>query len=153
MKLDMGRAWNEATALVFANKDVVGIVAGVFFFLPYLALSLLMPDAAQPEFDPQNTEAALDALSTLYAENWWAFLLTSVLQMVGMLALFALLTDRARPTVGEALKRGTFGFPSYLATQVLAAIGIGLIVGLLAAISPLLILVVAALIGGASDRH
>ncbi|NVE94864.1 hypothetical protein [Altererythrobacter lutimaris] len=141
MKLDLGRAWNDATALLSANKDVIGIVAGVFFFLPYLALSLLMPEAAQPQINnPEDIDAVMEALGAIYAENWWIFVLTSVLQMIGMLALFALLTDRARPTVGEALKRGTTGFPSYLAAQILVAVAIGFVGGLLAVISPFLII-------------
>lgn len=140
MKLDLGRAWNDATALMSANKDVISIVAGVFFFLPYLALSLLMPEVAQPQIDAGNTEALPEALIALYAENWWVFLITSILQMIGMLALFALLTDRARPTVGEALKRGAKGFPSYFVAQMLAVLALGLVGGLLAVISPLLII-------------
>ena len=139
MKLDLGRAWNDATALISANKDVIAIVAGVFFFLPYLALSLLMPEVAQPQINnPEDTEAVLEALSALYADNWWVFVLTSVLQMIGMLALFALLTDAGRPTVGEALKRGTFGFPTYLAAQILSGLAIGAILVLLALITPIL---------------
>ena len=45
MKLDMNRAWTDALSLIQANLGVVAIVAGVFFFLPYLAFMLLMPDA------------------------------------------------------------------------------------------------------------
>ena len=32
MKFDMSAAWNEATRLMAANRDVLLIVAGVFFF-------------------------------------------------------------------------------------------------------------------------
>lgn len=146
MKLDMGRAWNEATALISTNKDVIGIVAGVFFFLPYLAITLLMPEVAQPQVDPENFEAAMEAIQAVYAQNWWVLLLSFVLQMVGMLALFALLTDKARPTVGEALKRGTIGFPSYLAAQLIAAIVIGALVALIVVISPFLLFIAIPLI-------
>lgn len=143
MKLDLGRAWNDATALVSANMNVIGIVAGVFFFLPYLAISMLMPDLAQPQVDAQDPDAIMEAMFALYRDNWWVFVLTSVLQMVGMLALFAMLTDRGRPTVGEALKRGTIGFPTYLIAQILAGLAIGLLVVLLALITPVLAIIAA----------
>ena len=41
MKFDMSAAWNEATRLMAANRDVLLIVAGVFFFLPYVAFMLI----------------------------------------------------------------------------------------------------------------
>ena len=47
MKLDMGRAWSDAIALLRGNQQVILIVAGVFFFLPNLALALLMPRSGQ----------------------------------------------------------------------------------------------------------
>ena len=59
-KLDMGRAWNEAVALISANRDMVLIVAGVFFLLPNLMLSMLAPGAAQPPTMPEGTEANMD---------------------------------------------------------------------------------------------
>lgn len=130
MKLDMGRAWNEATALISSNKQVVTIVAGVFFFLPYLAVALLLPEATPPQVDPGDSEAALEAMTALYADYWWAFLLIAVAQGVGVLALFALLTDRARPTVSEALSRGVKGFLPYLAAQILMVLGFTLVLGI-----------------------
>lgn len=132
MKFDMGRAWSDAVALLSANRQVVLVVAGAFFFLPYLALMLLLPDsaaelqAAQRESgDPQ---VALQALSTFYGQIWWALLLVGVLQGIGMLGLMALLTDRARPTVGEALMIGAKFFLPYLGAQILMGIGAVLIV-------------------------
>lgn len=123
MKLDMGQAWNRATELVSANKDVVGIVAGVFFFLPLFALSVLVPESTSPPAaDPEDFDAVMAALAAVYQTYWWAFLLIMALQMVGTLALYALLTDRARPTVGEALARGAKGFPSFIAASLLSGI-------------------------------
>lgn len=152
MKLDMGAAWNSAVAMLAANRDVVAIVAGVFFFLPYLALILLLPAAVEPRVDgnPEDFEAIRKAIGAMYADNWWALLLLSILQGIGALALLALLTDRARPTVGEALQRGAVGFAPYLVSQITAALGIGLVLGIpiagaIAAGSPALIFVVGSL--------
>lgn len=126
MKLDMGAAWNTATALIDRNRDVVLVIAGVFFFLPSFAASLALPQAdalaaAAPGGDPQ---ALMNAMMGFYADYWWALLLSFVAQGVGTLALLTLLTDRARPTVGEAIKRGALSFPSYFVTNILAAFAV-----------------------------
>ena len=55
MKLDMNRAWTEALSLIQANIGVVATVAGVFFFLPYLAFALLMPETANFAVEPNPT--------------------------------------------------------------------------------------------------
>ncbi|ALE17345.1 hypothetical protein AMC99_02059 [Altererythrobacter epoxidivorans] len=130
MKLDMGRAWNSATAMLAANKSMIAVVAGVFFFLPYLALSLLLPQtmaAAQPGDDPEQILAALTAM---YSTYWWAFLLVSVAQIIGMLAILVLMSDRSRPTVGEALSRGAKGFLPYFLSQMLAIFGLMVVLGI-----------------------
>ena len=129
MKLDMGEAWNTATAMVGANRDVLLILAGVFFFLPYLALTLLIPETAQTAQPGADPEAVMEALSAVYADNWWAFLLVTVMAGIGMLALYVLLTDKARPTVGEALKRGAIGLIPYLLSQLLFILVVALVVG------------------------
>jgi hypothetical protein len=58
----------------------------------------------------------------------------AVLQLIGTLAMLTILTDKARPTVGEAIRIGAISTPSYFAAQFLFAIGIGLVGGLLLAI-------------------
>ncbi len=132
MKLNMTAAWNSAVTMLNANRSVVTIIGGVFFFLPYLALILLLPGAIEPQVqaDPPNLEALVQAIRTMYAENWWAILLMSIVQGIGGLALLALLTDKARPTVGEALQRGAIGLVPYLVAQLVAAVSIGLAIGI-----------------------
>lgn len=127
MKLEMNRAWSQATSLIGANKDVVLIVAGVFFFVPYLALMIAMPDAAAMGADPTNTEAMFEQLGAAYADLWWALLLVTLLQAVGMLGLMALLTDHRRPTLGEALKIGARKTLSYIGAYLLFAVVAGLL--------------------------
>lgn len=131
MKFDMGQAWTTATSLIGKNKDVILVVAGVFFFLPYLASALLMPEAMAPQAaNPEDMQAMMDAVMQTYADYWWVMLIIFVMQGIGTLALLVLLTDRARPTLGDALKRGATAFPSYFVTNILAAIAIVLIVAL-----------------------
>ena len=130
MKLEMNRAWGQAMALIGANKDVVFVVAGVFFFLPYMVFLLAMPEMAALG-DPATADAAFEQLGAFYADAWWAMLLISVLQGIGMLGLLALLTDHRRPTVGEALKIGASKILSYLAAYILLAIVAGMVAVLL----------------------
>ncbi|MEM8724984.1 MAG: hypothetical protein AAGE86_05610 [Pseudomonadota bacterium] len=138
MQLNMGQAWNEATTLLSANRDTILAVAGLFFFLPYFALALFAPEAinptpveAPPGTDPEVAmNAAFAALQQQYADNWPFFLILLLAQFVGTLSLLTLLTDRSRPTVGEALKRGLKGTPSYLLSQILVALFAGIAVGL-----------------------
>lgn len=130
MKLEMNRAWSHAIALIGANKDVVFVVAGVFFFLPYLVFLLAMPDAPAMG-DPADADVALEQLGAFYADAWWGMLLISIFQGVGMLGLLALLTDHRRPTVGEALKIGAGKILPYLASYILLAMAAGAIAVLL----------------------
>lgn len=133
MKLDMGRAWNDAMSLLRGNQQVVLIVAGVFFFLPNLALLLLMPEtmvgaaesrvAGEPDMD-----AALQAMTTVYGQIWWQILLVSLLSAIGMLGLLSLLTDHNRPTVGEALKAGIIYLLPYIGAQLLIGLAVGLLI-------------------------
>ena len=48
-KLDTNAAWKEASAIVSANREVLLALAGVFFMLPSLALSVI---AGEPEVVP-----------------------------------------------------------------------------------------------------
>lgn len=140
MKFDMGAAWNTATALIGRNRNVIAIVAGVFFFLPYFAISIFLPTAVTP--DPSaaaDIEAMVAAMAEIYADNWWAILPVFITQGIGTLALLKLLTDRARPTVGEALKTGAIAFPSYFVANILSVIAIGTAVAIPVVIFPLLV--------------
>ncbi|KPM21629.1 glycerophosphoryl diester phosphodiesterase membrane domain-containing protein [Citromicrobium bathyomarinum] len=133
MKLDMNRAWTEALSLIQANIGVVATVAGVFFFLPYLAFALLMPETANfaVEPNPDDPTAAFDQVMALYADIWWIMLLLIVAQTVGTLALLALLRADNRPTVGQAITVGAIGFLTSIAATIILYIGVGVIGGVL----------------------
>jgi len=146
-KLDMGRAWSEASALLGANRDTIGAIAGLFFFLPSFAAALFVPELVNPEparAASNNPQAVLDAalgqMRAIYADNWPLFLAISLAGLVGSLAILALLSDRGRPTVREALATAAKRLPSYLAAQIisalLAGLAVGLPLGLVAAFAP-----------------
>lgn len=136
-KLDMGKAWTQATGLIGANRDTISAIAGLFFFLPTLALALFAPELANPEpagspnADPQAAmQAMVDQMTQAYADNWILFAATTLAQFIGSLSLLALLTDRARPTVRDALASGLGSLPSYLGAQLLSALGVALAIGI-----------------------
>lgn len=131
MKFDMSAAWNEALRLISANRQVITIVAGVFFFLPYLAFMLLFMnqmnalEAAQASNPDPDAMGA--AMMTFYGDVWWVILLFMVIQGIGMLGLLTLLTDRSRPTVGAALASGARLFIPYFGAQLLMGVVFGLL--------------------------
>ncbi|WP_370178827.1 hypothetical protein [Alteriqipengyuania sp.] len=137
MKLDMNRAWTEALSLIQGNFGVVAAVAGVFFFLPYLAFALLMPEANNFAIDSNSEDpsAAFDQIMAFYGEIWWIMLLLMVAQTVGTLALLALLRADNRPTVGQAIAVGAIGFLTSIAATLLFYIGFGIIGGIVMGIA------------------
>jgi hypothetical protein len=134
MKLEMNRAWNDAVRLLNKSRDVILVVAGVFFFLPYFAFILIGPDpmAGANPAQPLAAEETFARLSHYYSQVWWAFLLVALLQALGMLGLLALLTDRRRPTVAEALKIGAMKVLPYIAAYLLLGMAMAVAVLLLA---------------------
>lgn len=104
MSFDSNRAWREATASVSANREVLLAVAGVFFVLPGFASVLFLSDFQADMLANLGNPAATDRIMAGMTGPVVGFGAVSfVLQSIGYLAMLALLTDRARPTVGQAL--------------------------------------------------
>ena len=124
MKFDMTRAWDDARAMLAGNRQMILVIAGIFFFLPYFALMLLIPDMGEtPSLAPgADPDAALAAMTAAYRDIWWLVLLVAVLQGVGMLALYALLRHRDRPTVGQAIGFGFRGLLPYVGAAILQSL-------------------------------
>ena len=139
-KLDSNSAWKEASGQVSANRDVFLALAGVFFVVPSLALSVIGGEPAV--VTGMQREAMMAAISAFYADAWWLILASAVLQVVGVLAILTLMRDRSRPTVGEAIRNALSGLLPYLGAQLLFAMVLGLVgglaIGLAAAVFPAL---------------
>jgi Membrane domain of glycerophosphoryl diester phosphodiesterase len=121
MKLDTNQAWQEASAMVSANRQVLVALAGVFFVLPGLALSLFFPE---PQPDPKLPPKELFAVLGEYYKGiapWTIPVL--IASSIGILALLTLFADRSRPTVSEAIRQGASGFPSYIGSQLITTLG------------------------------
>lgn len=139
-KLDSNAAWKEASGQVSANRDVFLALAGVFFVLPSLALTVI---GGEPEIVPgMKPEQITAAFGAFLAGAWWLIALSLILQVSGMLAILTLMRDRSRPTVSEAIGGAMQGLLPYLAATLLFAIAFGLIgavlIGIGGAIAPAL---------------
>ncbi len=127
MKLDMGNAWNEATHLLSANRELLAIIAGIFVFLPAIVLAVIAPEmAAGPA--QVNPDDPMAAAREFYSANGLWLLLIAIINAVGSLSLFALLRD-ARPTVGEAISTGVKTLLPYLLAQILLLLVLAIAVG------------------------
>lgn len=125
MRFDSNRAWQEATALVSANRDVVFALAGVFLVVPGFAVGILAPPPQAPAGADSDT---LMAMLAAYYNSAWPWLLgMAICQLIGTLAMLALLTDRTRPTVGEALGLAFRGLVPVVVAQLLAGFGFTLL--------------------------
>lgn len=156
MRFDGNRAWQQAMRLFSTNKELLLILAGVFFFLPGLTSAFFLSDVQVQAMhdigtiDPRDSKAMLTAVGGLYAKIGPYIMLLTIAQVAGTMAMMALLTDSARPTVGEAIRLGLSRLPTVLGVMVLlmlgylvAALAFGLVLGLLA--------MVAGLAGGGSS--
>ncbi len=158
MKFSGDKAWQGALASVLGCRDVLFPVAGVFFLLPSIVTTYFFSELQAKILANMGNEAALDQLlqgrlGTLFAVGLVAFLF----QMVGYGALMALMTDRQRPTVSEAIGAGIRSLPTmigaallllfayFLAVLALSMISgvVGIVVGakLMAGLTALLVLV------------
>lgn len=123
MKFDGNLAWQQASAAVAANRDVVLALAGVFFMLPALCLNLLVPPPQRPA--GAGSEAVMAVMNDYYMTILPYVLPMALFQAAGTLALLTLLTDRTRPTVAQAISLGVRGILPYVLTQLIIGLGVG----------------------------
>ena len=132
MKFDMTEAWRQATAMIGGNREVLLVIAGLFFFLPSVAMGFALGEMQRGMFD--NAEQAEKAALAVYAQWWWLIVLAVLAAIVGYLTLLALLRAEHRPTVGQALRTGLVGLLPAVGTYLIFGFGLGfatvLIVGL-----------------------
>ncbi|WP_347302086.1 glycerophosphoryl diester phosphodiesterase membrane domain-containing protein [Croceibacterium sp. TMG7-5b_MA50] len=132
MKFDMSRAWSEAVAMISANREVLLIIAGIFFFLPAVLQGFVMPPMSEllSGSDPQVMQRRmLDA----YGSYGWLISLVVLAQVVGTLAMLALLRHERRPTVGEAIGSGVAGLLPVIGAYLLLGLAFTLLVVLIVA--------------------
>ncbi|MBN9505651.1 MAG: glycerophosphoryl diester phosphodiesterase membrane domain-containing protein [Altererythrobacter sp.] len=133
MKFDMSAAWRDAMAMVSANREVLLVFAGIFFFLPSAVLGFAVGDVQETMLaDPENAQKIMLSVYTSWS---WLIAFAALITVVGYLALLALLRDHRRPTVGEAIKTGLIGLLPAIGAYLLLAFGVTLIFAALAGIA------------------
>ena len=115
------KIWDEASAALLANREVLLAVLGVFSILPNFALQMLAP-VPEP-VSGQPAAQLLDQLGGYFDAYWLPLIAIVAVQFFGMLVTLALLADPARPTVGEAMRSAARATPTFLAALVLAFAG------------------------------
>lgn len=127
MKFDSNSAWTDATTAVRANREVLLALGGVFFLLPTL-LSTVFLDGVQTRMLEAMSANKPQVLNALVADNMGLLLGFglggTVVQMIGYLAVTALISDRGRPTVGESISRGLRAVPTLLAVAIIVLLAL-----------------------------
>jgi len=100
-----------------ANRDLLLRIGGVFYFLPMLAMALLLrgeaagpvavPGPAAPDPTPEEAAQALreafhSLIESMMADAHW-LLLAQAVMLLGSATILVLLLDGGRPTVRDAL--------------------------------------------------
>ncbi|MXO66630.1 hypothetical protein [Altericroceibacterium endophyticum] len=122
MTFDMNRAWRGAMDMFSANREVLLIVAGIFFFLPQLLASIVLPDMSGAMANPEDSQAMIAMLTQIYTNYWWLFLIVVLAQGIGFLGMIALLRDSSKPTVGEALMAGLKALLPYILASIIMSV-------------------------------
>ena len=137
-KFDMGAAWDDAMLLVRSHLPLTSVVAGVFFFLPSMIVTLLGPAPFVPQPDATPTEAS--ALTFQYLKQLipWA-IFSVVASTVGSIAILRLWLARSGTSVGDALMFALLMVPTAIALFVIQSVVFS--VAMLALIVPALYLV------------
>lgn len=134
MRFDSNQAWTEAVASVSAHRAVLWPVAGVFFLLPGLIwVWFFSGTQAELMAGMRNPATASAAMAGMFGKVMPYLLLLMLIQSVGNLSLLGLLTDRTRPTVGQAIGSAVRNLPSLIGAGVLIFI-VYMVIGLVVAL-------------------
>ncbi|MCW1401635.1 hypothetical protein OKA06_04585 [Novosphingobium sp. MW5] len=145
MKFDSNRAWLEAMAAVKACRSLLVPVAGVFFLVPSVATSFFLGDVQARIMENMANREVLNGIIEAEFGKIMGFGLGAMIAgFIGYLAVLVLLTDRTRPTVGEAIGRGVKYLPTLLGAVILGYIGLMIGLTLVAVVGGM----IAAVLGG-----
>lgn len=138
MKLDLGAAWNEATAMMSANKELLLVLGGIFFLVPALLVAAIVPAVPQmPIATSEDFERLVEAALEIFYEWWEVYAIVLLVQMLGYLSIIALLRDVSRPSVGQAISDGAAALLPALLSYILFVAGVSLLLTLLSVLTEL----------------
>ena len=132
MKLDLGQAWNDATAMLSANRQVLLVLGGIFFFLPSLLSGIVVPQVPPPAgYEEAQMSAYLEANNAHVMQWWWMYLLVIAALILGYLAILTLLRDPRRLSVGSSIGQALAALLPAIGAYVLFSLVLGAIVTVL----------------------
>ena len=129
MTFDMNRAWNEAIRLLRANPELLVLLAGLFVFVPTLAVYLIEPETMAFPQD-LNQDDPMPQMNAYFAKVGIYLIVLQVAQYAGLLTMVALFARR-RPTVGDAIKAGLMALIPLLLLQIMVTLIIVLVSALI----------------------
>lgn len=132
-KFDMGAAWDDSIQLLKSHSALIGAIAGVFFFLPALAVAWFGPTPIEPPAGA-SVEQSMAALRETLRQMIPGQVIVGLSTIVGSAAILRLWLARTGISVGEALTFALMFFPTLLVVQILSGLAIGL--GLILLIVP-----------------
>lgn len=121
--------------MLLANAGLLAAIAGVFLFLPAVLEARYFP----PPEGWTTTREWLQVTQEHVARNWAWMLLSMLLNLVGIIAIYLLLLPGPRLTVGSAVVRALAILPFYWVLQLI--VGLAWAIGFVLLIVPFLYLI------------
>ena len=120
----MGAAWNDAMAMLRDYQGLLLPIAGVFIFLPALAVGVLMPAPTPPTGG--SLQAMLASMQPYLLATLPYQIGVIILGMIGQIACNAVLLGPQGTSVGSAIRLGAMLFPGILLATILSGFVIGI---------------------------
>lgn len=125
VKFDMGAAWDDTLQLLKSHTALVGTIAGVFLFLPALAVAWFGPVPIEPAAGADFNQV-METFRESFRQMIPGQLAIALSALIGTAGILRLWLSRTGTSVGEALTFALMLFPTMLAIQILCGILIGL---------------------------
>ncbi|MEI4508047.1 hypothetical protein WBQ88_08970 [Sphingopyxis sp. CCNWLW253] len=125
VKFDMGAAWDDTLQLLKSHTALVGTIAGVFLFLPALAVAWFGPVPIEPAAGADFNQV-METFRESFRQMIPGQLAIALSALIGTAGILRLWLSRTGTSVGEALTFALTLFPTMLAIQILCGIVIGL---------------------------
>ena len=148
-KFDMGAAWDDAVTLVRAHLPLTSVLAGLFLFLPGMAMAILGPEPLAPAGNATPDQLGAMLVEEMRQQIPW-LLAVMVASTLGSVAILRLWLARSGTSVGEALGFAFTMLPTLIVIFVVQSVMFGIamlllvipalyLVGRFAAVYPLLV--------------
>jgi len=120
MKLNFMASWNDAIAILRAQKESIVAIAGVFIFLPSLLIAQFI---GEPPIEGTEDFAALAAImSEHFNENAVPIILSNILISFGGLAIYFAISPSKSGTVGDNLAAALKAFLIFFVANIMTGL-------------------------------